>query len=757
MLREAAKKEAQDAREVGGGAPTGWMPIGVLAGALFLSALATFFVSKSEKEQRRNEFSDTVQQIEENLRSRMDSYVTLLLGGAGLFAASEEVTPNEFAAFVARVNLGELFPGVQGVGFSQRFKKSEIARVEESMRRLGRSEFKVWPLEPDRPEYHSILFLEPLDRRNAGAVGFDMTTEPIRRAAMERARDSGLPAATGRVKLVQEISGPVQSGFLIYVPIYTGGNVPATVEERREKLQGYIYSPFRVGDLLDGIVGRGLKTRVTLRLYDERAPGAPLHTMNTSGREEEIPFLHRPFRETHIVPIAGRRWILNWESAPLFLGGGFGAGAVLIGITGLVLSGLLFNAVRNERHARAASEAAADELRKEQELLRLSEERFRLFLERAQEYAIILVDTEGRISSWNPGAERLFGYSDAEILGQPGSILFTPEDRAAGAPEQELARAREHGQSLDERWHERKDGSRFYASGALVSLRAEKSVHYGYAKILRDMTIRKENEEAIRQLNQQLEERVRARTAAVQELNAQMEAFTYSVVHDLRAPLRAMHGFSTALIDDYGAQFDPTARDFLKRITEAAQRMDELIQDLLDLSHVSRADIKLRRVDLTGVARQALTHLAEKISETGARVEVAEPLPEAIGDFKILTRVVENLLGNALKFTKPGVNAEVRVYGESRGDKVRLYVRDNGIGIHPEHQQRIFRVFERLHGHDVYPGTGMGLALVKKSMERLGGTVGVESHPGTGATFWIEAPAAPSREPEAAPEGPEKI
>jgi light-regulated signal transduction histidine kinase (bacteriophytochrome) len=163
------------------------------------------------------------------------------------------------------------------------------------------------------------------------------------------------------------------------------------------------------------------------------------------------------------------------------------------------------------------------------------------------------------------------------------------------------------------------------------------------------------------------------------------------------------------------------------------------------LSHVSRADIKFRALDLGVVVRQAVANEAEKISEVGARLEVAEILPVAMGDFKILLRVMENLVSNALKFRKPEVKPEVQIYGETRGEKVRIYVRDNGIGIHPEHQQRIFRVFERLHGHDVYPGTGMGLAIVKKSMERLGGTVGVESHPGTGATFWIEAPAALER------------
>ncbi len=717
------------------------MPLFVLGVALLMSGVATFFVAKTEVQQRQAEFDATVQQIEENIRSRMDSYVALLLGGAGLWAASEHVSAPEFAAFVNRVRLPEKFQGVQGVGFSARFSSNELFQVERQMRSEGVTEFKVWPFDPPRAEYHAILYLDPPDRRNAAAIGFDMFTEHTRRAAMEKARDSGEPAASGRVRLVQEILGPVQNGFLIYVPIYRGGEVPDTVEKRREALEGFVYSPFRVGDLLDGIVGHGIRSRVILRIYDDHvAEENHLHTMNTVGPGEELPFLHGAFRDTHAMRIAGRTWVLQWQSAPMFLGGAFGFGAALIFVTGLVLSGFLFQAVEREGKARAFAEETTMALREEQEMLRLSEERFRLFLERAQEYAIMLLDTEGRISSWNPGAERLFGYTDSEILGKSGSIIFTPEDIAAKAPEKELATAREHGQALDERWHVRKDGSRFFASGTLISLRMENAHHHGYVKILRDMTARKESEEAIRKLNLQLEERVRARTAAVAELNAQMETFTYTIVHDLRAPLRAMHGFSTALMDDYGPQLDSTARDFLQRITGAAERMDALIHDLLDFSLITRADIKFSPVSLETVARAALTSLKEQIVEKQAHVQIIEPLPEVIGEFKILERVLYNFLSNCLKFARPGVPPEISVFAELHGDRVRLSVRDNGIGIHTEHQQRVFRIFEQLHGYNAYPGTGMGLAVVKKSIERLGGTVGVESEVGVGSTFWFELP-----------------
>ena len=733
------KKEAvqtTDAERKGGG-----MPFFVLACGLLLSAIATVFVAKNESAQRRAEFNSSVRDVEENIRSRMDSYVSLLVGSAGLMAAIDRIDTTAFSAYVSRLGLSEHFPGVQGIGYTVRISGDELSKLEETMRRQGRSEFKVWP-NTQRDEYFSIVFLEPMDRRNAAALGYDMFTDPIRRKAMEKARDTGQPAATARVTLVQEIIGPMQHGFLIYVPVYAGGGVPDTIDERREKLRGFVYSPFRVGDLMDGIVGKGVGTPVKLRLYDEGGGEENLlHTMMASGRINEPGLLQRSFPASNQMEIAGRTWILEWQSAPHFLGGAFGVGAILIGLSGLLLSLFLFSLVRDEQQARAASEANARALLEEQQMLRLSEERFRLFLERAQEYAIMLVDTSGRISSWNPGAERLFGYTDSEILGKPVAVLYSPEDQAAKIPEKEIQHARELGQELDERWHVRKDGSRFFASGSLISLRNETSLHHGYAKILRDMTVRKENEEAIRHLNQQLEDRVRARTAAVNELNAQLEAFTYTVVHDLRAPLRAMHGFSTALIDDYGKKLEPNALDSLRRIIGAAERMDGLIHDLLDLSKVSRADLSIRRVNLSSVVRSALTTVQPALKESQAHIEVAEPLPDVMSEFKILERVVANLLSNAMKFARPTVKPEIRIFAESRGSKIRVFIRDNGIGIHPEHQQRIFRVFERLHGYDSYPGTGMGLAIVKKSIERLGGSVGVESAAGIGSTFWFEVPA----------------
>lgn len=246
----------------------------------------------------------------------------------------------------------------------------------------------------------------------------------------------------------------------------------------------------------------------------------------------------------------------------------------------------------------------------------------------------------------------------------------------------------------------------------------------------------------VQDAQRRLEDKVRERTAELQDRNEELEAFGYSISHDLRAPLRAMFGFSQALLEDYGDRLDATGREYAERIVTGARAMDEMIQDLLAYSKLSRAELKLGRVDLTRVLRDAATQLQAEIRSRGARLSVEDPLPAVVGHAATLAQVVTNLLANGIKFVPPGRSADVRVRAESRDGRVRLCVEDNGIGVAAEHHERIFHVFERLHPVETYPGTGIGLAIVRKGMERMGGRAGVESRPGEGSVFWIELPAA---------------
>lgn len=257
----------------------------------------------------------------------------------------------------------------------------------------------------------------------------------------------------------------------------------------------------------------------------------------------------------------------------------------------------------------------------------------------------------------------------------------------------------------------------------------------GYVGGAMDITERKRAEE-------RLEKKVTERTAQLAASNAQLEDYVYTIAHDLRAPLRAMQSFSSLLLEEYAPQLDHTAQDYARRVARAAESLDTMVMDLLAYGRVMRAEIALATVTLGDAWSAAARQHEQTIAERSAEVTVAS---DAV-DVRVrahettLVQVLANLLSNALKFVAPEISPRVHLRCDRVGERVRVWVEDNGIGIAPEYHDKIFRVFERLHGKS-YTGTGIGLAIVRTGVERMGGRVGVESEVGVGTRFWIELPA----------------
>jgi len=367
-----------------------------------------------------------------------------------------------------------------------------------------------------------------------------------------------------------------------------------------------------------------------------------------------------------------------------------------------------------------------------EEALRETDEKLRLLVSGVRDYAILMLDPEGRITTWSEGAERIKGYRAEEIIGQHFSKFYTPEAAAEGKPALELKHAAEQGRFEEEGWRVRKGGSCFWASVVVTPLRDKSGRLRGFAKVTRDITERKRIEE-------QLETKRNDLTRSNLELiaaNRELEAFSYSVSHDLRAPLRSIDGFSLALLEDYQEKLDEEGRDNLHRVRAATQRMGVLIDDLLNLSRVSRSEMKLQRVNLSAIGRIVGAELAK--GQAKRQVEFyAEEGMEAYADPHLMRIVLENLLGNAWKFTSKRESAFIEFGQKVREEGHVYFVRDDGAGFDPIRAARLFGAFQRFHDKDDFPGTGVGLATVQRIIQRHGGRVWAESAVNKGAVFYF--------------------
>jgi len=499
------------------------------------------------------------------------------------------------------------------------------------------------------------------------------------------------------------------------------------------------------------------------------------------------------------------------------------------------------------------------ERRRVEEKLRRSEERSRQLVDSIKDFAILLLDTDGRVISWNAGAQRIKGYRTEEILGEHFSRFFTPEDVAAGVPAHHLKQAASVGQYEDEGWRVRKDGSRFWANSVLTAVRDEQGTLTGFAKVTRDLTERRRADEALRAaeeyarlivdlaysafvaigpdgvisgwnrqaeitfgwsradvlgrelaetiippqhrdahrrglkhflatgegpvLNRVIEltalrrdgsefpieltisplrladklvftafirditdrkaaeEALKRSATALEAANAELESFSYSVSHDLRAPLRAIDGYAQALLEDHAARLDAEGQRLLGVVRENAQRMGQLIDGLLRFARFGRQSMTMAPIDMMDLARRVVAEVQQGGGSALPPVAI-DPLPPAMGDKTLIRQVLANLVANAVKFSRGRARPDVRIGARPQGAEVIYFVRDNGIGFDMRYADKLFQVFGRLHRAEEFEGTGVGLALVQRIVQRHGGRVWAESVPDRGATFHFTLPGA---------------
>ncbi len=375
------------------------------------------------------------------------------------------------------------------------------------------------------------------------------------------------------------------------------------------------------------------------------------------------------------------------------------------------------------------------------ESLSQSEERTRLIIESVKDCAIFMLDPAGTVVSWNPGAERIKGYRAEEIIGRHFSCFYPEAKIREGFPDKELQAAAAEGRFEDEGWRLRKDGSRFWADVIISAVRDARGELLGFVKLTRDITARKEAEERIKKLNEDL----KRRADMLEMANKELESFSYSVSHDLRAPLRHIHGFVELLQKSPAFEADESSRRYMGVISKAANEMGRLIDDLLAFSRTGRAEMHPMKINMGEMAGQVIGDLEMACRERRVTWTI-QPLPGVTGDPNLLRLVWTNLLDNALKYTRPRREAAieighvVREGDDSAGPEAVFYVRDNGVGFDMRYAAKLFGVFQRLHRAEDFEGTGIGLANVQRIIHRHGGRVWAEGRVDSGATFYFSLP-----------------
>ncbi|HYP08211.1 MAG TPA: ATP-binding protein [Bryobacteraceae bacterium] len=345
----------------------------------------------------------------------------------------------------------------------------------------------------------------------------------------------------------------------------------------------------------------------------------------------------------------------------------------------------------------------------------------RALVQAVRHYALYMLDPQGTVVSWNPGGTAVHGYTTDEVIGQNFSMFYPEEDRKTGVPAHELQVAAAEGYADDTRWLLRKGGEKFWAEGLSTAIKSRAGAVIGYAKVTRDATER-------RQLEQKLE-----------RSNDELQRFAYTVSHDLQEPLRTVRSYAELVSRRYAGKMDSDADEFIQFMVDAAGRMTQLLKDLLAYSQAGRPDRTTPEpTQAANILQWAIMNVDKLAKETSATITY-DPLPMVEADPTQLSQVFQNLLGNSIKY-RSAEAPKIHISARKLDGQYEFAFTDNGIGVDPEHHDRIFGVFKRLHGKDV-PGTGIGLAICRKIIESHGGRIWIESEAGKGSTFKFTLPA----------------
>ena len=700
-----------------------------LAATLAIVVLLFLFATRREEEAIHTAFMERAQNFASVIHASCDDHLEALHSLTLVLSMLPSVGPRDFHTMVAGVL--EHRPGIQALSWNPVVYRAGRAAFERGGD--GRSGYPITERDPlgqlrpaaPRAEHVPALYIEPM-ADNERALGFDVASEPIRREALEQARDLGRLTATRRIRLVVQTGG-AQHAVLLFSPVYSPGDPPASREERRQRLRGYATAALRMDQLVETAVKKLRPEGMTFALLDTDATGSGRVLFADSlwmQRLEEPRGLELSDR----FSLGGRAWEIrvvairsspsasrSWRSSIVLA-----AGLLFTGLLGAFLLVMTSQATQVEELVVLRTAELQRELFEHQrtgEVLRASEARYRAIFDHMIG-GMITFDGESRIESVNPAAERIFGYGEDELIGCTAALLMA--DAPPSEPFEFLRRVHRSAIGRVTEWQgRRKNGEVFPFEVALFAF--DTPAGQRYAANIQDISVRRE----------------------VDRLKSE---FVATVSHELRTPLTSIRGSLGLLAAGIAGELPSKSRELVRLAERNAVRLTALINDILDFESLdsSRVSMQFAAVDLQALVEQSFESVRAFADEQGISLASHPTKVRIWADAHRIVQVLDNLLANAIKFSPAG--REVQVWAEEQGNRARVFVKDHGRGIPATHRERIFERFVQVEVADKRDqgGTGLGLAICKAIVEHHGGEIGVDSEVGVGSTFWFELSTMPA-------------